>query len=149
MVGAGFQPDDGGTPHYKTVKYRPNNTTTDGNILIWVCNTDGTYSSGTFYASNALAVTDGTDEDGTETLSFTDLAGHMVLRRQKLSGSNLDTYYIYNNAGMISYIVPPLATNDLTSSYSLTAAPVVNLVFQFTYDTMGRLITKTVRVKGL
>lgn len=146
-VGDTFQPVSG--QHFKTVEYRAN-ISGDGNILMWrPGSTAGTYTTTANYAISSLAVMDGKDEDGTETVSFTDLAGHMVLKRQILSTGNLDTYYIYNNAGMIVYIIPPLATSKLASvSYSLTTAPVSNLVFHFVYDLHGRLIEKTVPSKG-
>jgi len=148
MVGNGFQPTSG---KYKTVNYRPNNSTTDGGILLWTWNgTTYTTSATTTYANNSLWVTDATDEDGVETRAFADLEGHMVLKRQILSSGNLDTYYIYNNAGMVAYIIPPLATTNLSGvSYILTASPVVNMVYSFIYDTMGRLIQKTVPAKGI
>ncbi|MBD1363800.1 hypothetical protein IDJ77_08250 [Mucilaginibacter sp. ZT4R22] len=148
MVGNGFQPVGGtGTQHYKTVSYRPNISTTDGNILLW--NPDGTYTVSSYYADNSLAVTDGIDEDGAETLSFNDLTGRTVLKRQKLSGSNIDTYYIYNRAGMLTYTIPPNATAILSAnSYALNTAPLSNMVFKFTYDNKGRVVSKTVPAKG-
>jgi len=140
MDGSGFQPTSG--QHYKTVSYRPNSSSTDGNIMEW--NTNGTYTSGTYYSASSLWVTDAVDEDGIEVRIFKDYNGHTVLKRQILSGGNLDTYYIYNNAGLISYVIPPLALANLGTSYSLTTAPVSNLIFSYGYDAMGRMITKTV-----
>jgi RHS repeat-associated protein len=145
MIGAGFQPTVSGN-HYKTVSYRFNNGG-DGFILVW--NPDGTFTTGTYYASNTLGVTDAKDEDNTETLSFTDLAGRVILKRQLLSSGNLDTYYVYNYAGMLSYIIPPLAVNKLAAnSYNLNTAPLKNLVFHYVYDTMGRPVEKTVPAQG-
>lgn len=148
MVGNGYQPVGGtGTQHYKTVSYRFNNTAADGNILVW--NPDGTFTASNYYTNNSLRVTDGKDEDNTETLSYTDQAGRTVLKRQILSGGNLDTYYVYNNAGMLIYTIPPLATTKLAAnSYNLSGAPLKNLVFFMVYDNMGRLIEKTVPAKG-
>lgn len=141
MAGNGFQPTSG--QHYKTVSYRFNSSVTDGNILAW--NPDGSFTTGTYYANNTLAVTDGKDEDNTETLSFTDVAGHVILKRQILPSGNLDTYYVYNYAGMLSYTIPPLAVNKLAAnSYNLTTAPLINLVFHYVYDNMGRQVEKTV-----
>ncbi|TWI95611.1 RHS repeat-associated protein [Mucilaginibacter frigoritolerans] len=145
MVGSSYQPGVSGN-HYKTVIYRPN-TSSDGNIIIW--NPDGTFTANNYYAAGNLSVTDGTDEDGVESLVFNDLAGRTILKRQKLSGVNMDTYYIYNLAGMISYIVPPAATNILAANnYNLTIAPLSNLVFNFVYNNQGQLIQKTVPAKG-
>ncbi|XHR97251.1 DUF6443 domain-containing protein [Mucilaginibacter sp. UC70_90] len=146
MAGSGFQPTVSGN-HYKTVKYRYNSAAADGNILTW--NADGTFTAGTYYADNTLSVTDGIDEDNVETLSYADIAGRTILKRQILSGGNLDTYYIYNLAGAISYVVPPKATTLLAAnSYNLSVAPLSNLVFKYLYDARGRIIEKTVPAKG-
>lgn len=145
-AGSGYQPGVANN-HYKTVNHRANGST-DGNILVW--NRDGTFSTGNYYPANSLAVTDGIDEDGREILSFTDLAGNTILKRQLLNGTNLDTYYIYNNAGMVSYIVPPAATNVLSAnSYNLTAAPLSNLVFHYMYNARGQVTQKLAPAKGV
>jgi RHS repeat-associated protein len=71
-------------------------------------------------------------------------------KNQPLGTGHLDTYYIYNNAGMIAYVLPPLATNALAAnSYNLAATPLSNMVYKFIYDTMGRLSQKTVPAKGV
>jgi len=146
MVGNGYQPNVSGA-RFKTVSYR-SNVSGDGNILIW--NHDGSFTMGNFYAANSLSVKDGKDEAGSETLVFTDIAGHTILKRQLLGGANVDTYYIYNNAGMVSFIIPPGALSLMVTdgSYSISQSGVSALIFQFTYDGMGRLITKTVPAKG-
>ncbi|SDP82542.1 RHS repeat-associated core domain-containing protein [Mucilaginibacter sp. OK268] len=145
MAGNGFQPTSG--QHYKTVIYRFNSSATDGNILVW--NPDGTFTAGTYYANNTLAVTDGKDEDNSETLGFVDASGRTILKRQVLPSGNLDTYYVYNYAGMLSYTIPPLAVNKLaTNSYNLNTAPLKNLVFHYTYDTMGRPVEKNMPSQG-
>ncbi|MGZ3946312.1 MAG: DUF6443 domain-containing protein [Mucilaginibacter sp.] len=147
VVGNGYQPEDGGTQHYKTLNHRYNKSATDGNILIW--NHDGTFTSANYYADNTLMVDDVKDEDNVETLIFTDEAGHTILKRQILSPTNLDTYYIYNWAGMLMYIVPPAATNVLSvNSYTLTASPLMNMVFYYTYDNQGRIVSRKVPAKG-
>jgi RHS repeat-associated protein len=153
MTGAGYQPagsplsGGSGTQHYKTVNYR-SNTSGDGSIIIW--NPDGSFTSGNYYAANKLSVTDGIDELGAETLIFSDLAGHTILKRQKMGANNVDTYYIYNYAGMVSYVLPPAVTTLMASSgnYSLTQTGIDSLIFQFNYDNMGRLTQKTVPAKG-
>jgi len=145
MVGDGYQPEDAGTQKYKTVVFRYNKSA-DGNIPIW--NPDGSFTASNYYATSSLSVTDAKDEDGTEALTFTDKSGHLILKRQKLGGTNLDTYYIYNMAGMLSYIVPPQAINLMAGTYSLTATGVPKLIYHYIYDTMGRMTQKTVPAKG-
>jgi len=152
MAGAGFQPTDAALPnnastrHFKNIAYRSNNGS-DATILGW--GPDGSYVSAG-YSSNTLAVTIGRDEDSVKTITYTDLAGHTVLKRQVNGGSNLDTYYIYNQAGMISIIVPPKAVAIMVgaSNYSLTSTGVPALLFRFTYNAQGQLTRKQVPGKG-
>ncbi|WP_176852183.1 DUF6443 domain-containing protein [Mucilaginibacter sp. OK268] len=148
LVGAGFQPTGAtGTQHYKTAVYRSNTSAADGNIIIW--GADATNKGN--YADNTLSVTDGKDEDGVETLSFIDLNGKAILKRQKNGATNLDTYYIYNNAGMISYVIPPLALNTMVAgnNYDPNQAVVNKLVFKYVYDDRERVVEKTMPNAGV
>jgi RHS repeat-associated protein len=146
-VGTGFQPGVSGN-HWKTANYR-SNTTADA---VWNWDATGTKQS-TNYAAQLLTVTEGTDENGKKTTVFADLAGRTLLKRQQadetVNGTAVtyfDTYYVYNQAGQIMYIIPPKAVTKMIAlgNYSLAATPVNELVFQYTYDTLGRLIIKKV-----
>lgn len=144
MVGSGFQPGE----HTKVFNYRSNNSG-DGNIIKW--GPTGTNNGN--YNPADLTVTEATDEDNLKIATFADLAGRTVLKRQYASttGVYFDTYYIYNNAGMISYVIPPKALGIMVAagSYSLTASGVNKAIFQFVYDSQGRLIQKTVPGTGV
>lgn len=128
MTGNGFQPGQ----HYKSMSYRSN--TSGDNVIKW--GFDGSYQNS--YAANTLFVTDGKDEDGQETQLFKDTNGHLVLKRQVSSNGNLDTYYIYNAAGFISFVVPPKAVVLLNPVYDLNQPAVNALIFRYAYDNMGR-----------
>jgi RHS repeat-associated protein len=147
MTGIGFQP--GATGSYtKTASYRPNSAASDGAIMEW--GPDGTKQSSN-YADNTLSVSIGTDEDGVKVTTFTDVAGRMVLKRQAFSATvNYDTYYVYNLAGMLSYIIPPKAIVLMqgSSNYSLSQASINILLFSFVYNGKGQLTNKTVPGKG-
>jgi len=143
-VGTGFQPVSG--QKYKSVIYRSNNSS-DGNILLW--NVDGSYTTNSYYSVNTLAVVDGKDEDNYETLTFSDNVGHTILKRQVMTTGNLDTYYIYNAVGLLSFVIPPNAVARLaTNSYNLSAIPVSNMIFKMVYNSMGLPVERTVPGKG-
>ncbi|MDB5156419.1 MAG: hypothetical protein JWR50_1126, partial [Mucilaginibacter sp.] len=142
-VGANFQPG----VHYTLIKYTTN--VAADNVIQW--GTDGTYIGAC--TAGVLSVTDATDADGKETIVFKDLNGQTVLKRQLanqtvngVAETYFDTYYIYNSAGQLIYLVPPkaLALMVHNASYSLTQAGVNKLIFSYKYDTMGRLIKKIV-----
>jgi len=137
-IGKNFQPVAG--QHFKTMTYR-NNTTSD-NVIIY----NNLGASGGNYPANALSVTEGLDEDNGQVVLFKDKNGRLILKRQVLSpGQKNDTYYIYNNAGNISYIIPPKAVVLMAvNGYTISNATIQKLMFTFVYDEKGRLINKRV-----
>jgi len=132
-VGDGFQPNQ----NYKTVNYRSN--TTADNVLKW--NSTGTTDG--YYAANDLSVTEGTDEAGNIAWIFTDKLGRLILKRQQLTTNTYaNTYYGYDYANNVIYIVPPKAIVKMGSNYDITVTP--KLVYQFWYDGKNRVIQKKV-----
>ena len=73
-------------------------------------------SSGT-YADNQLYKTITTDENGAATHEFKDKEGRVVLKRtfgtSMVNNSPVneahDTYYVYDNFGNLTYVLPPLS----------------------------------------
>ena len=58
-----------------------------------------------------------TDEEGATLETYTDLLGNKVLERH--DGDN-DTYYIYNDAGLLTYVLPVSYTHlTLPTIYSV------------------------------
>jgi RHS repeat-associated protein len=145
-VGNGFQPGQ----HAKIMSYR-SNTTTD-NVMQW--DTNGGLAGN--YAVNTLNVTQTTDEQGAQVITFTDHSGQIVLKRQLaneviagVSQTYFDTYYVYNNAGAISHVIPPKATALIVATnYALTQPEVRQLLFIYKYDERGRVIEKTLPGAG-
>ena len=57
-----------------------------------------------YYPEGRLYVTKTTDEDGHESYEFKNLAGHVILQRVMLSGTeSADTYYLYDYRGNLSF----------------------------------------------
>ena len=138
FVGTGFQPGQ------NNVSYSYRSNTTKDNVLLWENN--GTYNN-RIYPPNSLSEAIVMKPDGATTITFTDITGHLILKRQVLNSSqNLDTYYIYNAAGNPMFIVPPkaVALMNLAANYDLTQTGVANLIFSFFYDNLGRLIQKNI-----
>ncbi|MDB5013422.1 MAG: repeat-associated core domain protein, partial [Daejeonella sp.] len=142
-LGTGFQPGE----HYSSISYRSNDATET--IIKW--SNDGINLGN--YAINTLSVTQQIDEQGNKLLVYKDNRGSLILKRKVLNelinGVNepfLDTYYVYNQAGLLSLILPPkaISTMRIASNWDLTQASVAKLLFSFSYDSMGRLIKKTV-----
>ena len=102
--------------------------------------TDGTCRPG-----STLKVAVATDPDGRIRASFTDSRGRMLLERRtdRAVCDMADTYYVYDMADRLCFVVTPKAAAMLESDpKSLSKAQ--SLCFSYSYDGRDRLIAKTV-----
>ena len=79
---------------------------------------------------------DGNTNNLTE--QYTDKEGHVVLERKLNNGTALNTYYIYDVYGNLSYVLPPL----LSEKGTITTTLLDNLGYQYRYDSRNRLVQK-------
>ncbi|WP_255498815.1 DUF6443 domain-containing protein, partial [Dysgonomonas sp. ZJ709] len=102
-----------------------------------------TLSKGALYAANQLYVTKMTDEDGYISYEFKDKLGQVVLTRQMNGSVKHDTYYVYDDFGNLCYVLPPRATDDITSFGDDTDL-MKQLVYLYKYDERNRCIKKRI-----
>ncbi|HWW41561.1 DUF6443 domain-containing protein [Pedobacter sp.] len=147
-VGDGFQPDQ----HYKSASYRTN--TAADNIRLWKL--DGTSTA--TYGAGSLSVTEYTNEDGNKSFTFKNKNGQLILKRIQadetvggIAEPYFETYYIYDDAGNIKYVVPPKAVSQMRSSgtWTLSTSMLSDLVFSYVYDTLGRVVEKKIPGKAV
>ena len=87
-----------------------------------------------YYPEGRLYVTKTADEDGHESYEFKNLAGHVILQRVMLGGTeSADTYYIYDYRGNLSFVLPPNYQDE--EDLELYA-------YQYKYDGRGNCIWK-------
>nr|WP_298789352.1 DUF6443 domain-containing protein [uncultured Allomuricauda sp.] len=84
--------------------------------------------------------TSGTDHTTEE---FTDKQGRVVLKRTYNSGAH-DTYYVYDDYGNLTYVLPPKVVHD----GSISATELSELCYQYVYDHRNRLVEKKIPGKG-
>jgi hypothetical protein len=123
----------------KQIRYTPNGNndvklfTINGNQL--VCS--GYYTAATLYGQTTI------DEDGHTTEEFTDMQGRKILIRK---AGNHDTYYVYDDLNNLRYVLPPLASDALTtnlSGFSEGSGSVLNLYgYIYHYDGRKRCVEK-------
>lgn len=107
----------------------------------------------TVYPPKVLTFSEVKDEHGVVTLEYKDFRGLTVLSVRDANGLNLRTYNIYDVAGRLRLVVPPEASNRVTTSpappaeYN-NATPQARMefinrwCFQYVYDDYGRVIKK-------
>ncbi|MBR1577506.1 MAG: hypothetical protein IJ653_02860 [Bacteroidales bacterium] len=124
----------------------------------------GTYPAGTLHKVTT------TDEDGSVSIVWTDVLGRTVLSRTlKDSGNdpeddpNMDTYYVYDDAGHLCWVVTPegsalLETSDTwpvptspngTSTESALAQAAARYCYIYTWDGLGRQLSRKIPGKAV
>jgi RHS repeat-associated protein len=109
----------------------------------------GTYAAGTLHKTLI------TNEQGHQTIEYADTYGQVVLKKIQYtatpdngSGSThtgwLCTYYVYDDNGMMRYIITPTAVKLIDGTWTITAANADELCYRFEYDERDRMIIKKV-----
>lgn len=124
-----------------------NPTTQINDVSITVALNNSNTTNG-YYNANTLMKLVTIDEDSNESHKYINGSGQQVLVRQinkKPNGSieNLDTYYLYDEFGNLSAIIPPKA------AVSALAPEVLDkLCYQYKYDKYNRPVEKKIPGKG-
>lgn len=120
----------------KTTAYLYNQTSMPLSCTQYVISTTGTLTSMGNYPAATLTVRKETDEDGNCTYIFQDKLQRVILVRQQNGTEYADTYYVYDDAGLLHYVLPP-AMNGSISEENLN-----RLAFRYQYDQRNRCILK-------
>lgn len=132
----------------KAVKTAYMTNTTSGELVCkkFVVNGSGiatTLSKSGNYAANQLYVTKITDEDENVSYEFKDKLGQVVLTRQ-INGTAHDTYYVYDDFGNLSYVLPPVLSDMITADGSVAGASINTWGYYYKYDGRNRCIIKKI-----
>ena len=111
--------------------------TNDGNSVKKYRFSSGGIVGNSFYEKGELRMERITDEEGATLETYTDLLGNKVLERH--DGDN-DTYYIYNDAGLLTYVLQPMFQEEENLD---------KFSFRYTYDDRGRMVSKILPGCGL
>ncbi|WP_321308586.1 DUF6443 domain-containing protein [Marinifilum fragile] len=146
-AGADWQPTySSGIPSFSghTVKLEyATNTSTE--VLNFDVN-NITKTSNIYYGASQLYKTVTKDENWTSgkahtTEEFKDKQGLVVLKRSWLNeGTEVNTYYVYDDFGLLRYVLPPKAFES--GSTTITSTELAQLCYQYEYDHRKRMIKK-------
>ncbi len=108
-----------------------------------------------FYDPNELYVSITKDEnwqsgqthlDDHTTREYKDKLGRVVLKRTFNEGVSHDTYYVYDDYGNLTYVLPPKVT--LSATDGVSSEELTELCYQYKYDYRNRLVEKKIPGKG-
>ncbi len=94
--------------------------------------------------SGNLRVEKKTDEDGNVSLTFTDRLGRKTLERTVDGERYQDTYYVYDDLGLLRYVLTPEASAVMSSSgtFGDSSSPLSAQAYVYKYDGKGRCVSK-------
>ncbi|MEJ1934793.1 DUF6443 domain-containing protein, partial [Nostoc sp. NIES-2111] len=155
----------GGSNRGVSVEYRLNNT--DDAVRIWditnngltfsnndlgtnIPATAGTYGAGQLYETHTI------DEAGNRVVEYKDKEGKVILKKVQIDASPseshsgwLCTYYVYDDFGMLRYVIQPEAVAYMAANgWSLNAEAINEQSFRYEYDAQNRMIAKKVPGAG-
>jgi RHS repeat-associated protein len=129
-------------------------------VYQWICDEAGKIpkapSAARYYSAGELSVIRTFDENApTATTSstnnwteeFKDKDGRVVLKRTTNDGSTIySTYYVYDNLGMLRYVIPPLATitTDGSNNSIVSSTDFITLCYAYLYDKRQRMVQKRI-----
>lgn len=136
----------------KEIKFEYHANSSSDNVKLFTANTTWNSGLGVFdisvtqngnYPANQLYKTIVKDENwkpsdikNNTTEEFKDKQGKIVLKRTYNNSDAHDTYYIFDQYGNLTYVLPPLTEGSITSS------TIDNLGYQYKYDNFNRLVAK-------
>ena len=94
-----------------------------------------------YYAANTLYKTVTKDEDGKTFTEYKDKLGQVILQRK---GTNVDTYFIYDDFGRVIYVLPPNVVDQTPEAYICydNYTLMKKYAYVYKYDYKNNLIIK-------
>ncbi len=95
-----------------------------------------------YYLPGELLVTETADENGHSVFEYVDRDGHSILKRTENNTGPLLTYYVYDDAGNLRYIIPPKAQSFLEDNDGdiLETIAETRLITEYRYDRQHRRV---------
>ena len=108
----------------------------------------------TFYSQGELYKTVTKDENWSSGLDhtteeFKNKQGQVILKRTYNAGQKHDTYYVYDDFGNLTYVLPPkIEASETASTLAILNSKLDDLGYQYKYDYNNRLVEKKIPGKG-
>ena len=110
-------------------------------VIRYSVSPEGKLKHSGFYGAGVLYKTVTTDEDRRVLTVYTDQQGRKVMERQHTSC----TYYVYDSYGMLSFVIPPVLADMLTSPgavWDVSASLLRQYAYCYRYDSRNRCTWK-------
>lgn len=129
-------------------EYQYNTNTSSSEVYNLEINENNELMKNGYYSVSKLIKTIITDENNHQSLEYKDMAGEVVCKMVYDGVNWLKTYYVYNDYGLLRYVIPPEASgsylNQGPSVYTFDFGDewILNYCFYYEYDYKKRMTTK-------
>jgi RHS repeat-associated protein len=131
------------TSHSVQTKYLVN--VAGDSIRYFTINSAGTISSTGYFAPNTINIKVSIDEQQQSIKEYTDLLGHVILKRVLIASDSLQTYYIYDTLNLLRAVIQPEGTVALKkNNWIFPTGFSSNWMFLYRYDERKRMVMKKV-----
>ncbi|MBV6645968.1 MAG: hypothetical protein KI790_10990 [Cyclobacteriaceae bacterium] len=126
--------------------YRPGNASDEIDEIVFTAGTNQLSRLG-YYSNGALKVTITTDQNDHQVIEYTNKLEQMVCKSSQANEAGTvfaKTYYVYDDYGNLTFIIPPEASKEALLDWSKLDDPVFrnDWFFQYRYDKRQRMIEK-------
>lgn len=130
--------------------YTTNTTNEVRKLTVDVSTNNCTGGASSYYTEETLFVTQVIDENGHSTREYTDKEGRTILKIVDFGGLNLKTYYVYDDFGLLRYVLPPKLVAAIGSSDVNTISDDIfnSLAYYYEYDARKRMTMKQIPGAG-
>jgi RHS repeat-associated protein len=135
-AGHSWQPDSG---HVISVSYLNNN---ENEVPLWELNSTGDCIMDGYYPAGKLSVSKTVDENGNASKQYTDNQGNVILNKTNTLNDSLETYYVYDDFGLLRFVIPPLATQRIGANTTISQSISDSLMYYYKYDNRKRMVEK-------
>ena len=135
--------ENGGNP----VEYEYHTNAEDHEVYLFTVSETNQLKKESCYANSRLLKNIIYDENGNKSIEYKDISGK-VIAKQVNDGQNwLKTYYVYDNFGLLRYVLPPNSISFLPSgttpqTFDNSTDWILSLCYYYEYDERKRMIYK-------
>ena len=118
-----WQPEESGNDHAMHLNY---GTIVADEVIMFSVNANDQLVSTDYYDAGTLYKNELRDENGVWNSEYKDLQGQVVLKVSDSDTLKAKTYYVYDDFGLLRYVIPPKAAVFMTSVDTLDTSDSLN-----------------------
>jgi RHS repeat-associated protein len=110
-----------------------------GEVMLFEVNSNNELVKSGYYVTHKLYRNSTIDENGNKSAEYKNFQGQVILKKGE---DNTKTYYVYDDFGLLRYVLPPLASDLYDGGNIPSAEELEPLIYSYRYDERKRMIEK-------